>query len=54
MRLGSNLKTVTEKTDVLRQIKDNVTIFSKNLQNFMLASTFCHIISIDLVMILLF
>ena len=30
MRLGSHLKTVTEKTDVLRQIKnENVTISPK-------------------------
>ena len=53
IRLGSNLQTVTKKTDVLKQLKDeNVTIFSENLQNVALASAFCYTIPIDLVVIL--
>ena len=53
IRLGSNLETVTV-TDGLRQVKDeNRRIFTKNSQNVTLASTFCHIILIDLVIILL-
>ena len=55
MRLGSNRKTVAgKKSDVLRQLKDkNVTIFSEISQNVTLASTFCHSIPIELIVILL-
>ena len=54
IRLGSNLKTVTEKTGCFKANKRwKCNNLSKNLQNVMLASTFCHIILIDLLIILL-
>ena len=54
IRLGCNLKTVTEKNWCFKADERwKCNNFSKNSQNVTLASTFCHIIPIDFVIVLL-